>query len=102
MTEDVIALSKQYNANGADELLVFDLSDSDEDHEESIDLIKKINRIISIPMVAGGNIRRAEDVKKLARAGVKRTMLEFFKKVSIDLVQDFLTFRKRKNSSIFK
>lgn len=53
LTEDVIALAKQYNANGADELLVFDLSDSDEDHEESIDLIKKINRIISIPMVAG-------------------------------------------------
>ena len=52
LTEDVIALAKQYNANGADELLVFDLSDSDEDHEESIDLIKKINRIISIPMVA--------------------------------------------------
>ena len=42
LTEDVIALAKQYNANGADELLVFDLSDSDEDHEESIDLIKKI------------------------------------------------------------
>ena len=35
LTEDVIALAKQYNANGADELLVFDLSDSDEDHEES-------------------------------------------------------------------
>ena len=52
LTEDVIALAKQYNANGADELLVFDLSDSDEDHEESIDLIKKINRIISIPMVS--------------------------------------------------
>ena len=80
MTEDVIALAKQYNANGADELLVFDLSDSDEDHEESIDLIKKINRIISIPMVAGGNIRRAEDVKKLLYAGVKRAMLNFQKK----------------------
>ena len=36
LTEDVIALAKQYNANGADELLVFDLSDSDEDHEESV------------------------------------------------------------------
>ena len=41
LTEDVIALAKQYNANGADELLVFDLSDSDEDHEESIDLMQK-------------------------------------------------------------
>ena len=97
LTEDVIALAKQYNANGADELLVFDLSDSDEDHEESIDLIKKINRIISIPMVAGGNIRRAEDVKKLLYAGVKRAMLNFSKKVSIDLIKEVsLRFGKEK------
>ena len=41
LTEDVIALAKQYNANGADELLVFDLSDSDEDHVEFFDLIKR-------------------------------------------------------------
>ena len=99
LTEDVIALAKQYNANGADELLVFDLSDSDEDHEESIDLIKKINRIISIPMVAGGNIRRAEDVKKLLYAGVKRAMLNFSKKVSIDLIKEVsLRFGKEKIS----
>ena len=52
LTEDVIALAKQYNANGADELLVFDLSDSDEDHEESIDLIKKTNRTGSKPQRA--------------------------------------------------
>ncbi len=62
LTEDVIALAKQYNANGADELLVFDLSDSDEDHEESIDLIKnKPDHQYSDG--CGINIRRAEDVK---------------------------------------
>ena len=88
LTEDVIALAKQYNANGADELLVFDLSDSDEDHEESIDLIKKINRIISIPMVAGGNIKRLEDVKKILYAGAKRAMLNFSKPGSAAEVEE--------------
>ena len=84
MTEDVIALAKQYNANGADELLVFDLSDSDEDHEESIDLIKKINRIISIPMVAGGIYEEQRMLKNFIYAGVKRVDVEIFrKKVSI-------------------
>ena len=36
LSEDAIALAKHYSDQGADELLVFDLSDSDEDHEESI------------------------------------------------------------------
>ena len=53
VSDDVVALAKEYNDHGADELLVFDLSDSDEDHDESIDLMKKINRVIQIPMVAG-------------------------------------------------
>ena len=88
LTEDVIALAKQYNANGADELLVFDLSDSDEDHDNSIDLMRKINRNISIPMVAGGNIKRLEDVKKILYAGAKRAMLNFSKPGSAAEVEE--------------
>lgn len=85
---DVVALAKQYCEKGADELIVFDLSSSDEEHDEAIDLIKKINRVISIPMIAGGNIRRAEDVKKILYAGSKRAILNFSKPLSIDLIEE--------------
>ena len=88
VAEDVIGLAKQYSEKGADELIVFDLSDSDEEHDESIDLIKKIHRVISIPMIAGGNIRRTEDVKKILYAGAKRAMLNFSKRLSIDLIEE--------------
>ena len=53
LSEDAVALAKHYSDKGADELLVFDLSDSDEDHEESIDLLKKITKSAGIPVVAG-------------------------------------------------
>lgn len=85
---DVVGLAKQYSDRGADELIVFDLSDSDEEHDEAIDLIKKINRVISIPMIAGGNIRRTEDVKKILYAGAKRAILNFSKPLSIDLIEE--------------
>lgn len=88
LSEDVISLAKYYSENGADELLVFDLSESDEDHDEAIDLMKKINRVIHIPMVAGGNIRRQEDVKKILYAGAKRAMLNFSKTDSLKLIED--------------
>ena len=88
LSEDVVTLAKQYCDRGADELIVFDLSVSDEEHDEAIDLIKRINRVISIPMIAGGNIRRAEDVKKILYAGAKRAILNFSKPLSIDLIRE--------------
>lgn len=88
LSGDVVGLAKQYSDRGADELIVFDLSDSDEEHDEAIDLIKKINRVISIPMIAGGNIRRTEDVKKILYAGAKRAILNFSKPLSIDLIEE--------------
>lgn len=88
LSEDVVSLARYYSGHGADELLVFDLSESDEDHDEAIDLMKKINRVIHIPMVAGGNIRRQEDVKKILYAGAKRAMLNFSKSDSQKLIED--------------
>ena len=88
LSEDVVGLAKYYSDHGADELIVLDLSDSDEEHDEAINLMKKINRVIRIPMVAGGNIRRQEDVKKILYAGAKRAMLNFPKTDSLKLIED--------------
>lgn len=88
LCEDAVKLARYYSDHGADELLVFDLSDSDEDHDNSIDLMRKINRNISIPMVAGGNIKRLEDVKKILYAGAKRAMLNFSKPRSAAEVEE--------------
>ena len=88
ISEDVIGLAKYYSDHGADELLVLDLSDSDEEHEEAIDLMRRINRVIRIPMVAGGNIKRQEDIKKILYSGAKRAMVNFSKPDSTKLIED--------------
>lgn len=88
ISDDVVSLAKHYSGMGADELIVFDLSNSDEDHEESVGLMKQINRVINIPMVAGGNIRRQEDVKKVLYAGAKRAMPNFSKSLSVELIEE--------------
>lgn len=88
VSENVVGLAKEYSDHGADELLVFDLSNADQEHDEAIDLMKKINRVISIPMVAGGNIKRQEDVKKILYTGAKRAILNFSKPDAHDLIVD--------------
>ena len=88
IAEDAVELAKRYSENGADELIVFDLSDYADEHDEAIDLMKRMNRIIRIPMVAGGNVKRQEDIKKILYAGSKRAILNFSKQDSIKLIED--------------
>ena len=94
---DAVGLAKFYYENGADALLVFDLSDSDEDHDEHINLMKKINRVIRVPMIAGGNVKRMEDIKKILYAGAKRVILNFSKESNQKLLEEAATrFGKEK------
>ena len=88
LSEDVVALAKAYGDAGADELIVFDLSSGDVEHDNAIDLMKKINRTIRIPMIAGGNIRRQEDVKKILYAGAKKAILNLSKSTGVELIEE--------------
>lgn len=86
LKSDPVTLAKFYSDCGADELLVFDLSTDEQEHENAIDIVKKIHRQVRIPIIAGGNIRRLEDVKKFLYAGSKRAILNFSKNGS-DLIE---------------
>ena len=81
-------MAKAYDDAGADQLIVFDLSSSDVEHDNAIDLIKKMNRTIRIPMIAGGNIRRQEDVKKILYAGAKKAILNLSKSTGVELIEE--------------
>lgn len=67
--KDALTLALQYESEGADGLLIFDCSDGDAEHEQSIDLIRKIGREADLTMIAGGDVKRLEDVKKFLYAG---------------------------------
>ena len=75
--EDTKNLIKLYNDSGIDKILIYDLSTEDEEHELNIHTIKELNRLLEIPLCAGGNINRLEDVKKLIYAGCAKVVLNF-------------------------
>jgi len=91
VSDSVANLARNYSDQGADELLVFDLSDNDEDHEEAFDIIKKIHKKVNIPIIAGGNIRKLDDVKKYLYAGAKRAILDFSRSSNIELIEEVST-----------
>ena len=57
---DAVELATFYNNRGADELLVFDLSSSDSEHDANIGTMIKIQDAVDIQMIVGGNVKRLE------------------------------------------
>lgn len=73
---------------GADELLIFDLSDDDAGHEANLARIKDIADIVEIPILAGGNVKRLEDVKKYIYAGAARAILNMGVAANENMIQE--------------
>ncbi len=83
--QDGVKLAKFYSDNGADAILIFDLAESDKEHEEAIALLKEISRTVEIPLYAGGHIRRIEDVKKILYAGCDKAILNFGRESNVEM-----------------
>ena len=86
--EDTKNLIKLYNDSGIDKILIYDLSTEDEEHDLNIHTIKELNRLLEIPLCAGGNINRLEDVKKLIYAGCKEVILNGSKPSTAQLAME--------------
>lgn len=85
---DVIELARLYNDSGIDKIIVFDLSDDDDEHEKNIHTIKNINRNVEIKVCAGGNINRMEDIKKFIYAGCLQVIVNGAKAGSMELAEE--------------
>lgn len=83
-----VALSKFYSDNNADELIVYDMSDSDTEHEEALDVIKEICNQAEIPVTGAGNVKRMEDIKKLLYAGCKKAALNYSKPGNVEITEE--------------
>lgn len=77
-----------YNDAGADEIAFFDSSCAREDIDKNIALIKEITRLIDVPLVACGGVRRLEDVKKLLYAGASKVCMKTAPLISLDIVKE--------------
>ncbi|MBU9735313.1 bifunctional phosphoribosyl-AMP cyclohydrolase/phosphoribosyl-ATP diphosphatase HisIE [Diplocloster agilis] len=75
-SDHALSQAQSFADRGADALLILDCSADDTGHDEVIGEIKEIYRKVDLPVIAGGNIKRLEDVKKLLYAGCDKALLE--------------------------
>ena len=69
---DPVERAVEYDKKGADELVLLDISATNEGRGTMIDIVSRVANSIFIPFTVGGGIRTTEDFKELLRAGADK------------------------------
>ena len=69
---DPVECAKQYDKQGADELVFLDITASSDSRNITIDMVEKVANSIFIPFTVGGGIRSVDDFNALLRAGADK------------------------------
>ena len=94
---DPVRLVRYYCENNADELIVFDMSTEDAEHDAALDIMKEICAVSEVDVIGAGNIKRMEDVKKILYTGCKKAILDYEKESNIAITEEVsLKFGKDK------
>lgn len=69
---DPVELAERYDAEGADELVLLDITASSDDRDTMIDVVYRTAEQVYIPFTVGGGIRTLDDARRMLRAGADK------------------------------
>jgi len=72
---DPAELAARYEAEGADEIALLDISATQEDRKAAPDTVASVRDAISIPLTVGGGIRSVSDACRLLESGADRVSI---------------------------
>lgn len=85
---DAVLEAVKFSDALCDEIIVFDLSKGDEEHEKALDVIKDICKYVKVPVIGAGNVKRMEDIKKLLYAGCKQACLNYSLLSNVEITEE--------------
>jgi cyclase len=72
---DPVELADRYDAEGADELVFLDITASADGRDTMVEVVARTAEQVFIPFTVGGGVRRADDARRLLRAGADKVAL---------------------------
>lgn len=70
--DDPARLGKYYSDSGADELVFYDITASNEERKTSLEFVKKVAHEINVPFSVGGGVSTIDDFKFILRSGADK------------------------------
>ncbi len=72
---DPVALAAHYYAEGADELVFYDITASSDDRPIMVHVVESTAKEIFIPLTVGGGLRTVEDMRRMLEAGADKVSI---------------------------
>ena len=71
-TGDPVQLGDLYRKQGADELVLLDVSATPEEREHGLETLAEVREVLTIPLTVGGGIKSLEDARRLLAVGADK------------------------------
>jgi len=84
---DPVECAKEYDRQGADELVFLDITASSDDRVTMIDVVERTASECFMPLTVGGGIRVVEDIRAMLKAGADKTSVNTAAIQNPDLVR---------------
>lgn len=88
--DDPVLLAEKYSELGADELVFYDITASNEERDIFIDVVEKTAEQVHIPFTVGGGIRTIEDFRNVLKAGADKVSVNSAAVKNPDLIREAL------------
>ncbi len=66
---DPVEAARAYSDGGADEIAFLDITATIEKRRTVLDVVRKVSKVVDVPLTVGGGIRSSEDIVDILRAG---------------------------------
>ncbi|HYS53331.1 MAG TPA: imidazole glycerol phosphate synthase subunit HisF [Thermoanaerobaculia bacterium] len=85
---DPVECAIRYENEGADELVILDVSATDEGRRTALETVRLVAESIFIPLTVGGGVRNVDDFRALLRAGADRVAINTAAVANPQLIAD--------------
>ncbi len=72
---DPVELAALYEREGADELVLLDITATNDNRQTMLDVVRRTAEVVSIPFIVGGGIRTVDDMQRIFHAGADKVSL---------------------------
>ncbi|PWG62243.1 imidazole glycerol phosphate synthase subunit HisF [Sediminicurvatus halobius] len=85
---DPVAIAREYDRAGADEITFLDITASHEQRETLVHVVEAVAAEVFIPLTVGGGIRSVADVRRMLNAGADKVAINTAAVTSPELVSE--------------
>jgi cyclase len=72
---DPVALACRYYEQGADEIVFLDVGASRQNRQTMLDVVRRVSRVVFVPLTVGGGIRSCDDIRACLLAGADKVSI---------------------------